>query len=235
MRIPSGNTNKYVYFVAVDDTDFTTREQGITNWSVVQSRNGGSSTSMTGTITEITGMTGVYSLLINQDTTIASGNDSEELCLTISAPGVYPITRVIELYRPKATEGRTISVDSTGAIETINHISDGAIGVDTFESGILATDEDIAVQVLKAFGPVMTITGSPSTSQFSVMDAASGLTTTVLDNALMIHISSKVNTRITSVSGTAPNLTFTISPSLPSSPSVSDQIVIFGQYLNSLS
>jgi len=118
MRIPSGTTDQYVYFVAVDATDFTTRETGLSSFTVYRSRNGAAAAAMTTpTIneTDATNMPGVYELLLDEDTTIAAGNDSEELALHITHAGMAPVTRTIELYRPKITEGNTLDVTATGA------------------------------------------------------------------------------------------------------------------------
>ena len=118
MRIPSGTTDQYVYFVAVDSTDFTTRETGLSSFTVYRSRDGGAAAAFTTpTIneTDSTNMPGVYELLLDEDTTIASGNDSEEMCLHITHAGMAPVTRTIELYRPKATLGNTLDVTATGA------------------------------------------------------------------------------------------------------------------------
>lgn len=60
-------------------------------------------------------MPGVYELLVDEDTTIAAGNDSEEMVLHITHAGMAPVTRTIELYRPKITAGNTLDVTSTGA------------------------------------------------------------------------------------------------------------------------
>lgn len=118
MRIPSGTTNRYIYFVAVDSTDFTTRETGLSSFTVYRSRNGGTAAAMTTpTIneTDATNMPGVYELLLDEDTTLTAGNDTEELSLHITHAGMAPVTRVIELYRPETTEGNTLDVTSTGA------------------------------------------------------------------------------------------------------------------------
>ena len=117
MRIPSGVTDQYIYFVAVDSTDFTTRETGLSSFTVYRSRNGGTATAMTTpTINETSSanMPGVYELLLDEDMTIGSGNDSEEMAFHITATGMAPVTRVIELYRPKITVGRTLSIDADG-------------------------------------------------------------------------------------------------------------------------
>lgn len=117
MRIESGSTTRYIYFVAVDATDLKTRETGLSSFTVRRSRNGGASAAMTTpTIneTDTANMPGVYELLIDEDTTIAAGNDSEEMVFHITHAGMAPVTRVIELYRPKITAGNTLGVTSGG-------------------------------------------------------------------------------------------------------------------------
>lgn len=116
MRIPSGVTDQYLYFVAVDPTDLSTRETGLSSFTVYRSRNGAAAAAYTTpTIAQVdaTNMPGVYTLLLDEDMTIASGNDSEEVCLHITQASMAPVTRVFELYRPKITEGST-SVAQTG-------------------------------------------------------------------------------------------------------------------------
>lgn len=118
MRLPSGVVDQYIYFVAVDSTDFATRETGLSSFTVYRSRDGGAAAAMTTpTIneTDATNMPGVYELLVDEDTTIAAGNDSEEMVLHITHAGMAPVTRTIELYRPKITAGNTLDVTSTGA------------------------------------------------------------------------------------------------------------------------
>jgi len=118
MRIQSGVTDQYVYFVAVDATDFSTRETGLSSFTVYRSRDGGAAAAMTTpTIneTDTTNMPGVYELLLDEDMTIGSGNDNEEMAFHITHAGMAPVTRTIELYRPKITAGNTLDVTTTGA------------------------------------------------------------------------------------------------------------------------
>ncbi len=118
MRIPSGVTDQYIYFVAVDSTDLSTRETGLTSFTVYRSRNGAAAAAMTTpTIneTDTTNMPGVYELLLDEDMTIGSGNDSEEMVFHITQAAMAPVTRTIELYRPKITAGNTLDVTTTGA------------------------------------------------------------------------------------------------------------------------
>lgn len=129
MRIPSGVTDQVVSFVAVDATDFTTRETGLTTFTVYRCRNGGTVTAMTTpTVTELdaTNMPGVYTLLLDEDMTIGAGNDSEEMVFHITATGMAPVTRTIELYRPKFTVGATLALTDINA-ECDTAISDAAL------------------------------------------------------------------------------------------------------------
>ena len=119
MKIPSGSTDRYLYFVAVDATDLKTRETALSSFTVYRSRNGGAAAAMTTpTINETSSanMPGVYELLLDEDTTLDAGHDSEEMVLHITHAGMAPVTRVVELYRPKLTEGRTLAIDADGGL-----------------------------------------------------------------------------------------------------------------------
>lgn len=123
MRIPSGVTDQVVYFVAVDATDLKTRETGLSSFTVYRSRNGGSATAFTTpTVTEVdaTNMPGVYKLLLDEDMTIDSGDDSQEFCVHITHTGMAPVTRTFELYRPKITVGETIVVSGAAVASVLS-------------------------------------------------------------------------------------------------------------------
>ena len=114
MRIPSAKVDQNIYFVAVDATDLKTRETGLATWTIFRSRNGAAEvTYTTPTVTEIdaTNMPGVYALLVDEDTTIAAGSDSEEYCVHITHAGMAPVTRTIELYRRDTTTGTTLATN----------------------------------------------------------------------------------------------------------------------------
>lgn len=133
MRIPSGVTDQYIYFVAVDSVDYVTRKTGFgaTGWTVYRSRNTTTATVFTTpTIAEVdtTNMPGVYVLLLDEDMTIGSGNDSEEMAFHITHANMAPVTRTIELYREKITQGETLTVTSS------------ALGANTITATSIATD-----------------------------------------------------------------------------------------------
>jgi len=112
MRIPTGEIDRYIYFVGVDSTDLKTRETGLSSFTVYGSLNGAAAAAFTTpTIneTDSSNMPGVYELLLDEQTTLTAGNDSEELCLHITHAGMAPVTRTVEIYRPKYTEGSTFS------------------------------------------------------------------------------------------------------------------------------
>lgn len=118
MRIPSGVTDQYIYFVAVDATDLITRETGLSSFTVYRSRNGAAAaayTTPTINETDSSNMPGVYELLLDEDMTIDSGDDSQDVCLHITHAGMAPVTLKFELYRPKITAGNTLDVTATGA------------------------------------------------------------------------------------------------------------------------
>lgn len=123
MRIASGVTDQYLYFVAVDATDLTTRETGLSSFTVVRSRNGAAdATYTTPTVSEIdaSAMPGVYALLLDEDMTIGAGNWTEEVCLHITHAGMAPVTRTFELFQPTTEVNvkyvNDVAVTGTGAV-----------------------------------------------------------------------------------------------------------------------
>lgn len=126
MRIPSGTTDQYIYFVAVDATDGYTRETGLTGFTVYRSRNGAAAAAMTTpTVNEVdaTNMPGVYELLLDEDMTIGAGNDSEAMVFHITQASMRAVTVEIELYRPKITAGYTLGVGSDGDLLEVNTLT----------------------------------------------------------------------------------------------------------------
>jgi hypothetical protein len=129
-RFTSGTVDQVIYFVAVDSTDLKTRETGLSSFTVYRARNGAAAVAYTTpTIAEVSSanMPGVYSLLLDEDMTIGAGNDSEEVVLHITQAAMAPVTLIYELYRPKATEGETLTIASgtvTGLDTKLNTIDD---------------------------------------------------------------------------------------------------------------
>ena len=147
-RFPSGTTDQYIYFVAVDATDLKTRETGLTTFTVYRARNGGTATAYTTpTVAEVSSsnMPGVYSLLLDEDMTIGSGNKSEEVVLHITQASMAPVTLVYELYRPDVTDGETLTVSSgnaNAAVQSIanNALTASAIASDAITAAKIASD-----------------------------------------------------------------------------------------------
>lgn len=134
MRIQSGITDQYIYFVAVDVTDLKTRETGLSGFTVYRSRNGGAAaayTTPTINETDTTNMPGVYELLLDEDMTIDSGDDSQEVCLHITHASMAPVTRTFELYRPVVTAGQTLTVTSGGVTLADGVSHGGTLGSST--------------------------------------------------------------------------------------------------------
>jgi hypothetical protein len=163
MRIPSGTTDQVIYFVAVDSTDLTTRETGLTTFTAYRARNGAAAAAFTTpTVAEVddTNMPGVYTLLLDEDMTIGTGNDSEEMAFHITQASMAPVTRTIELYRPKITAGQTIITANGGANITawnntaVNSLvsgrvdaSVGAIAANAITATAIASDAITAAKV----------------------------------------------------------------------------------------
>lgn len=149
MRIPSGVTTSYIYFVAVDATDLKTRKTGLTTFTVYRSRNGGAATAMTTpTISELSSanMPGVYELLLDEDMTIDAGDDTQEMVFHITATNMAPVTRTIELYRVKITKGETLNV-SSGAVSTVTAVTTvNGLAANTVNASALAADAVTEIQ-----------------------------------------------------------------------------------------
>jgi len=142
MRIPSGTLDQVIFFVAVDSTDLKTRETGLTTFTVYRARDTGAATLMTTpTVAELSAanMPGVYSLLLDEDMTIAAGNDSEEMVFHITHAGMAPVTRTIELYRPKITLGETVTAANGAADADVERLQGSLIATPTV-AGVLEVD-----------------------------------------------------------------------------------------------
>lgn len=91
-------------------------------------------------------MPGIYALLIDEDTTIASGSDSEEYAVHITCSTMAPVSRTVELYRRDTTTGKTLVVDANGLADA-NMVKMGPTG-----SGTAQTARDIGASVLLSSG-----------------------------------------------------------------------------------
>lgn len=155
MRIPSGKTDQYIYFVAFATADGS-RLTGLTGFTVYRSRNGAAEVAYTTpTISEIdaTNMPGVYALLIDEDTTIASTSDSEEYCVQIAVATMEPVTRTIELYRRDTTSGQTLTVTSSVASADMVQISGDATAANNLEAAFDGTGGVTMTLAQLAFNP----------------------------------------------------------------------------------
>jgi hypothetical protein len=142
MRIPSGSTDKKLAFVAVDATDLKTRETGLTGFTVYRSRNGGTATVYTTpTVAELdaTNMPGVYVLTVDEDTTLGAGVDEEEYVVHITQASMAPVTRAVELFRVKITQGETVTAANGAADADIERLQGSAIATPTV-AGVLEAD-----------------------------------------------------------------------------------------------
>ncbi|WP_202322714.1 hypothetical protein [Mesorhizobium sp. 113-3-9] len=165
-----------------------TRKTGLTTFTVYRSRNGGTATVYTTpTIAELSAanMPGVYSLLIDEDTTIASTSDAEEYTVHITQASMAPVTRVIELFRRDTTSGRTQLVDANGRVDV------SAI------SGTAQSARDIGASVLLSSG-----TG---TGQVSLAAGVVAANATQIAGAAVNTASAQLGVNVVNAGGTAWN------------------------------
>ena len=101
MWIESGETDRNIYFIAVDSADLKTRLTGLAAFTVYYSRDGGAAAAYAApSVAELdaVNMPGVYALTIDTDTTLTAGHSSEEYVVHITHAGMNPITRAIDIY-----------------------------------------------------------------------------------------------------------------------------------------
>jgi hypothetical protein len=125
MRIASGIVDQVIYFVALDTSG--ARKTGLASFTVYRSRNGGTATAFTTpTVAEVSSanMPGLYTLLLDEDMDIGAGNVTEEMAFHITATGMVPVTRSIELYRPPPT--RDEIVDLVWGIDLTSYAASGS-------------------------------------------------------------------------------------------------------------
>ena len=160
MRIPSGSDDRFIYFVAVDATARKSRETGLTTFTVYRSTDGAAAVLWTTpTINEVSSgnMPGVYELTIDEGNTLDAAHDTEEMVLHITTSGgdagkMAAVTRVIEIYRPKITEGKTLAVDSSGVADAqvkgidAGQITSGAIATDAIGASEIASGAVTKIQ-----------------------------------------------------------------------------------------
>lgn len=213
-RFPSGTTDQYVYFVAVDSTDLKTRETGLTTFTVYRARNGAAAAAYTTpTVAEVSSsnMPGVYSLLLDEDMTIATGNKSEEVVLHITQASMAPVTLVYELYRPDVTDGETLTVSSGGLNAALGTgiITAGSIAADAIGASELAADAatEIATAVWASAARTLTAIDEDNTTLDldATIRAAVGLATANLD-AQLIAIDDFLDTEVAAIKAKTDNL-----------------------------
>ena len=139
LRLAAGSTDKEVGFVARDATNFHDRETGFSSFTVVYAIDGGTDVTMsTPTILEADSSTlpGVYWLTVDEGgmTTLQAGDDTAELIVHITHAGMDPVTRVIEIYRPKITEGQIVTASGGNANANMVLISGDSTAADNLES-----------------------------------------------------------------------------------------------------
>jgi hypothetical protein len=156
MRIPSGSNNRQLAFVAKDDTG--ARVTGLTGFTVYRSRNGGTATAYTTpTIAEASAanMPGLYWLTVDEDTTIDAGADEQEYVVHITHASMEPVTRAVELYRPKITEGNTAGVNASGHVDRVT-----VVDTCTANTDMVAEPDNAGIAAIQAQTDLLAFTGT---------------------------------------------------------------------------
>lgn len=228
-QILSGSTNQVLHFVAVDATDKVTREPGLSGFTVVRSRNGGTPAAMTTpTITELNGSTmpGVYALLLDEDTTLDAGFDCQEMVLHITHGSIAPVTREVTIVRPKYVAGSTMPTITGDAYARLGAPAGASVSADiaavAARTTNLPTDPADQSLIIAATDAVMARLGAPAGASIAAdiagisggggggLDAAGvraaiGLAAANLDTQL-----SSISALATAVKGKTDSLTFTM-------------------------
>lgn len=157
-RVPNTIADQYIYFMARDSSGNALT--GLTSFTVYRSRDGGTATAYTTpTITEVSSanMPGVYKFLIDEDTTVTSGDNVNMQALYITQASMVPVFEVIEIYRTVVSAGQTLAV-ATSNISALNAntITAASIAADAITDAKVASDVTIA----SVTGSVGSVTGA---------------------------------------------------------------------------
>lgn len=239
MRIPSGKTDQKIYFVALDANDRVTRKTGLSSFTVYRSRKGGTATVYTTpTVAELdaTNMPGVYSLLIDEDTTVDSASDSEEYAVHITVTGMAPVTRTIELYRRDTTSGKTLTVDGNSRADaSVGAVAAGVISAASFAANALDAVWSTATRLLTAGTNIVLAKGTGLTglNDLSAAQVNAEVDTALADAGVTVAVTGRIDaaisTRLAAASYTAPdNSSITAikakTDNLPASPAAASDI-----------
>jgi len=99
MRIPSGSTDRWIFFVAIDSVTLL-KKTGLTAFTVFLTRDAQvavSDGSVTVQEVDATNADGLYRYRVDQQTYITPGHQTEELAIRITATGMLDIDRTVEL------------------------------------------------------------------------------------------------------------------------------------------
>lgn len=195
-----------MYFVAIG-TDYTTRQTGLSSFTVYRSRNGGSATAYTTpTISELSAanMPGVYALLIDEDTTLDAGQDQQEYTVHITQASMIPVTRAIEIYRPKGTEGETLTVSSGVGTADVTKLGGSAQSLTDLKD---FADDGYDPATNKVQGVVLVDTTTTNTDMISAANVRSavGLASANLDTQLET-IDNFLDTEVAAIKAKTDNL-----------------------------
>lgn len=147
MKLKSGTTDQYIYFVGFADTGTnpgTNRMSGYAaKFAVDRARNGAQAvqyTTPTIAAADTGGrMPGVYQLLVDEDTTMTAGNYTEAYVLHINDTGghIRPITREIELFKSDTGVVSVVDANATAITNLSTKVDTGVpASIDQTDTGL---------------------------------------------------------------------------------------------------
>jgi hypothetical protein len=192
-RIPSTVSDQYIYFTARSSLGVLLT--GLTSFTVYRARNGGAATAYTTpTVAEVSAanMPGVYSLLIDEDTTITTGDSVNMIALYITQASMVPVIEIVELYRLVVSAGQTLTVTSSNINAlNANTITAASIASDAITAAKIAADAigaseiaaDAITEIQAGLATAASIAALNNLSQDNVRTAV-GLASANLDTQL---------------------------------------------------
>lgn len=137
LRVEAGDIERKVLFIARDSSTGA-RKTGLSSFTVYRTREGGSATAMTTpTVAEVSSanMPGVYTLLLDEDSTLGTEMLEQEVLYRITASGMEPVDVKVVYFRPDGVVDRWTADD--GGVSTITAPSGKTLRLGDF---VLAVD-----------------------------------------------------------------------------------------------
>src|SRR5574343_1031251 len=176
----SGEPAQYLHFVAVDSTDLKTRETGLSSFTVYRARGGGAAAAMTTpTVAEVSSanMPGLYTLLLDEDTTLATGKQYETITYHITQASMAPVTISCRLVNDGVAAPAVPYVFKADAIDKTVYVMAYDRGTKQPKTGLVYNTSGLSASYARSRGArvaitlaTQTVTGAHSDGGFVEID-----------------------------------------------------------------